>query len=60
MKKKSKDFDYCIKFTLDNAKKRINLLEKLDKKSVLDEYNEWLNDGLNNHTILFLREDPII
>ena len=60
MKKKSKDFEHCIKLTLDNAKKRINLLEKLDKKSVLEEYNEWLNDGLNNHTILFLREDPII
>ena len=60
MKEKSIDFEYCIKLTLDNAKKRINLLEKLDKKSVLEEYNEWLNDGLNNHTILFLREDPII
>ena len=60
MQKNSKDFEYCIKLTLDNAKKRINLLEKLDKKSVLEEYNEWLNDGLNNHTILFLREDPII
>ena len=60
MKKKSEDFEYCIKLSLDNAKKRINLLEKLDKKSVLEEYNEWLNDGLNNHTILFLREDPII
>ena len=60
MKEKSKDFEYCIKLTLDNAKKRINLLEKLDKKSILEEYNEWLNDGLNNHTILFLREDPII
>ena len=60
MQKKSKDFEYCINLTLDNAKKRIKLLEKLDKKSVLEEYNEWLNDGLNNHTILFLREDPII
>ena len=60
MKKKSKDFEYCIKLTLDNAKKRINLLDKLDKKSVLEEYNEFLNDGLNNHTILFLIEDPII
>ena len=60
MLEKSKDFEYCIKLTLDNAKKRINLLEKLDKKSVLEEYYEWLNEGLNNHTILFLREDPII
>ncbi len=60
MQKKSKDFDHCIKLTLDNAKKRINLLEKLDKKSVLEEYKEWINDGLNNHTVLFLRDDPII
>ena len=60
MKKKSKDFEYCIKLTLDNAKERINLLEKLDKKSVIEEYREWINDDLNNHTVLFLREDPII
>ena len=60
MKKESKNFDYCVKLTLDNAKKRINFLEKLDKKSVLEEYKEWINDGLNNHTVLFLREDPII
>ena len=60
MKKYSKDFEHSIRLALDNAEKRINLLEKLDKKSVLEEYNEWLNDGLNNHTILFLREDPII
>ena len=60
MQEKSKNFDHCIKLTLDNAKKRINLLEKLDKKSVLEEYKEWINDGLNNHTVLFLREDPII
>ena len=60
MQKKSKNFEYCLKLSLDNAKKRINLLEKSDKQSVLEEYNEWLDDGLNNHTILFLREDPII
>ena len=60
MNKESKNYDYCVKLTLDNAKKRINFLEKLDKKSVLEEYKEWINDGLNNHTVLFLREDPII
>ncbi len=60
MQEKSKNFDHCIKLTLDNAKKRINILEKLDKKSVLEEYKEWINDDLNNHTVLFLREDPII
>ena len=57
---KSENLEYCIKLSLDNAKRRINLLEKLDKKSVLEEYKEWINDGLNNHTVLFLRDDPII
>ena len=40
--------------------KRIKLLDTLDKKCVLDEYKEWINDGLNKHTVLLLREDPII
>ena len=60
MQKKSKDFEYCIKLTLDNAKKRINLLDNSNKKCVLEEYKEWINDGLNKHTVLLLREDPII
>ena len=60
MKENSKDYHFCIKVALDNAKKRINLLDNSDKKSVLDEYKEWINDGLNKQTILLLREDPII
>ena len=60
MKEDSKSYEFCIKAALDNAKKRITLLENPDKKSVLDEYREWINDGLNNHTVLLLREDPII
>ena len=60
MKNEYKDYEYCIKVALDNAKKRINLLDNSDKKSVIDEYREWINDGLNNHTVLLLREDPII
>ena len=60
MQENSKDFELCIKETLDNAKKRINLLDNYDKKSVFDEYKEWINDGLSNHIILLLREDPII
>ncbi len=60
MEGNSKDLEYCIKLALDNAKKRINLLEHPNKKSVLDEYKEWINDGLNKHTVLLLREDPII
>ena len=60
MQQNSKDYEFCIKVALDNAKNRINLLDNSDKKSVLDEYKEWINDGLDNHTVLLLREDPII
>ena len=60
MQENSKDYELCIKEALYNAKKRINQLDNLDKKSVLDEYREWIKDGLNNHTILLVREDPII
>ena len=54
------DFEYCIQLAINNAKKRINLLNDSDKKSVLDEYKEWIKDGINKHTVLLLREDPII
>jgi len=60
MQENSKDYKFCIKVALDNAKKRINILDKADKRSVLGEYKEWLNEGLNNHTVLLLRDDPII
>ena len=60
MQENSRDYEFCIKVALDNAKKRIELLENTDKKCVLDEYREWIKDGLSNHTILLLREDPII
>ena len=60
MQEKSKDYELCIRLTLDNAKKRINLLEDSNKKCVMEEYREWLNDGLNKHTVLLLRDDPII
>ena len=60
MQENSKDFEICIKVALNNAKKRINLLDNSDKKCVLEEYKEWINEGLNKHTVLLLREDPII
>ena len=60
MQEKSNDYEFCIRLTLDNAEKRINLLEDSNKKCVMDEYREWLNDGLNKHTVLLLRDDPII
>ena len=60
MQETPNDYKFCINLALDNAKKRINLLDNFDKKSVLEEYKEWINDGLNKHTVLLLRDDPII
>ena len=60
MQKNSNDYEFCIRLALENAKRRINLLEDSNKKCVMEEYREWLNDGLNKYTILLLRDDPII
>ena len=60
MQEPTNDYKFCIKLALDNAKRRINLLENLDKECVKKEYKEWINDGLNKHSVLLLREDPII
>ena len=60
MKENFKDYEFCINVALDNAKKRINLLNNSDKKCIFDEYKEWINDGINKHKVLILREDPII
>ena len=60
MQENSKDYEFCINVALDNAKKRINLLDNSDKKCILEEYKEWIKDRLNKHTVLLLRDDPII
>tara|TARA_Y100000991_G_C21782452_1_gene267766 strand:+ start:185 stop:367 length:183 start_codon:yes stop_codon:yes gene_type:complete len=60
MLEKTNDYKFSIKLALDNAKNRINLLDTSDKKCVIEEYKEWINDGLNKHTVLLLRDDPII
>mgnify|MGYP001391192272 CR=1 FL=1 len=60
MQENSKDYKICIELALNNAKKRIKLLDNSDKKCVLDEYKEWINEGLNIHTVLLIRDDPII
>ena len=60
MQENSNDYEFSIKLALDNAKKRINFLEDSNKKCVMEEYREWFNDGLNKHTVLLLRDDPII
>ena len=60
MQENYKDYKFCITVALDNAKKRIKLLDISDKKCLLEEYKEWINDGLNKHSVLLIREDPII
>ena len=60
MQENSKDYEFCVKVALNNAKNRIKILDNFDKKSVFEEYKEWIKDGLNKHTVLLLREDPII
>ena len=60
MNEDSKDYKFCINIAIDNAKKRIKLLDKMDQKCILDEYKEWIKDGFNYQSVLLLREDPII
>ena len=60
MQENSKNYEFCIELALDNARKRINVLNKFDKKCVLEEYREWIQDGLSKHSVLLLRDDPII
>ena len=35
MQENYKDYEFCIKVALDNAKKRINLLDNSDKKIII-------------------------
>ena len=60
MKDNPNDYEFCIRLALDNAKRRITTLEDSNKKCVMEEYKEWLDDGLNKHTVLLIRDDPII
>ena len=60
MKENLKNYEYSINLALDNAKKRINLLDVSNKKCVMEEYKEWIQDGLSKHTVLLLRDDPIL
>ena len=60
MKEEFSDYKSCIKIAINNAKKRINLLDKMDQKSILEEYKEWIKDDFDYQSVLLLREDPII
>ncbi len=54
------DYKFCINMAIDNAKKRINLLDQNDQKCILDEYKEWIKEDFDYQSVLLLREDPII
>ena len=60
MKKDYIDYKFCINLAIDNAEKRIKLLEKRDQKCIFEEYKEWLKESIDYQSILLLREDPII
>ena len=60
MTKNSGDYKFSIKVAIENAKKRINLLDEKDQKCILEEYKEWIKDGYDYQSVLLLREDPII
>ena len=60
MSKESKDYNFCINIAIENAKKRINLLDNMDQNCILEEYKEWIKDGFDYQSVLLLREDPII
>tara|TARA_Y100000991_G_scaffold21151_1_gene13612 strand:+ start:343 stop:525 length:183 start_codon:yes stop_codon:yes gene_type:complete len=60
MEKDSRDYKFCINIAIQNAKKRMNLLDKMDQKCILEEYKEWIKDGFDYQSVLLLREDPII
>ena len=60
MTKDSRDYNFCINIAIENAKKRINLLDQMDQKCILEEYKEWINGGFDYQSVLLLREDPII
>ena len=48
MSQDSKDYKFCINVAIVNAKKRINLLDKMDQKCILEEYKEWLKEAKLN------------
>ena len=60
MDKDFKDYKSCINVAIDNAKRRISLLDKMDQKCIMEEYKEWIKEGFDYQSVLLLREDPII
>ena len=56
----SREINSSIRIAVENANKRINLLSFSDRKCLIEEYKEWINEDINCNKVLFLREDPII
>ena len=60
MQHNSKECKFFINLATDNVRKKIKLLSDSDKKSLLEEYKEWIRDGLSKNSVLSFRDDPII
>ncbi len=60
MKEGKKDYKFCIDLAINNANRRISLLDKNDQQCLLEEYKEWITEDLSYQSVLLLREDPII
>ena len=52
----SREINSSIRIAVDNANKRIDLLSFSDRKCVIEEYKEWINEDINCHEVLFLRK----
>ena len=55
MQENFNDYKFCIELALDNAKKRINLLDNFDKKCVLEEYKESMSAAKREEVCSHLR-----
>ena len=60
MKKDPIDYKTSINLAIENAKQRINLIDKTNQKCILEEYKEWIRNDFDYQSVLLLREDPII
>tara|TARA_Y100001968_G_scaffold151750_1_gene138866 strand:- start:1674 stop:1862 length:189 start_codon:yes stop_codon:yes gene_type:complete len=54
MNTKLSNAETSIEFAIDNALERMNLLEEADRRSLQNEYKEWLNTSKNDLEILII------
>ena len=60
MQYNSNDYKKCINLAIDNAKERIKILDSINRKCVIEEYKEWINEGFSCDSVLLFLDDPII